>query len=140
MAEYIAIVSELADVPIRQDLAITGSVNQLGEAQVIGGVHHKIEGFFGACLSLGHLTGTQGVVMPQQNEANVVLRDEVRDAVAASSFHLYSVSRVEEAIELFTGIPAGGMDGGGEYPRESVYGRVMARLSRFDTMLTARHI
>ena len=60
--------------------------------------------------------------------------------MAANSFHLYSVARVEEAIELFTGMPAGGMDGGGEYPRESVYGRVMARLTRFDTMLTARHI
>ena len=123
MAEYIAIVSELADVPIRQDLAITGSINQLGEAQVIGGVHHKIEGFFAACQSLGPLTGTQGVVMPQQNEANLVLRDEVRDAVAARSFHLYSVARVEEAIELFTGMPAGDMDPAGDYPRESVYGR-----------------
>ena len=140
MAEYIAIVSELADVPIRQDLAITGSVNQLGEAQVIGGVHHKIEGFFAACLSLGPLTGTQGVVLPRQNEANLVLRDQVRDAVAAGSFHLYSVARVEEAIELFTGLPAGEMGMTGDYPPDSVYGRVMARLARFDSMLTARHI
>lgn len=140
MAEYIAIVSELADVPIRQDLAITGSVNQLGEAQVIGGAHHKIEGFFAACHSLGPLTGSQGVVLPLQNEANLVLRDEVRDAVAAGSFHLYSVVRVEEAIELFTGMQAGTMSESGEYPAASVYGRVMARLTRFDTMLTARHI
>ncbi len=140
MAEYIAIVSELADVPIRQDLAITGSVNQLGEAQVIGGAHHKIEGFFAACQSLGPLTGSQGVVLPLQNEANLVLRDEVRDAVAAGSFHLYSVVRVEEAIELFTGMPAGTMSESGDYPPASVYGRVMTRLTRFDTMLTARHI
>ena len=140
MAEYIAIVSELADVPIRQDLAITGSINQLGEAQVIGGVHHKIEGFFSACQSLGGLSGTQGVVLPRQNEANLVLRDEVRDAVAAGRFHLYSVVRAEEAIELFTGMPAGEMDTSGAYPKDSVYGRVMARLTRFDTMLTARHV
>ena len=103
-------------------------------------LHHKIEGFFAACLSLGPLTGTQGVVLPLQNEANLVLRDEVRDAVAAGSFHLYSVVRVEEAIELFTGLPAGTMSGSGDYPLRSVYGRVMARLTRFDTMLTARHI
>jgi predicted ATP-dependent protease len=140
MAEYIAIVSELADVPIRQDLAITGSINQLGEAQVIGGVHHKIEGFFASCQSLGGLSGTQGVILPRQNEANLVLRDEVRDAIAAGRFHLYSVVRAEEAIELFTGMPVGEMDPSGAYPKESVYGRVMARLSRFDTMLTARHI
>jgi predicted ATP-dependent protease len=140
MAEYIAIVSELADVPIRQDLAITGSINQLGEAQVIGGLHHKIEGFFSACLSLGGLTGTQGVVLPLRNEPNLVLRDEVRDAVAEGRFHLYSVSRAEEAIELFTGCPAGAMDAAGNYPADSVYGRVMARLTRFDTTLTARHI
>jgi predicted ATP-dependent protease len=140
MAEYIAIVSELADVPIRQDLAITGSINQLGEAQVIGGVHHKIEGFFAACRSLGELSGTQGVILPLQNEVNLVLRDEVRDAVAAGRFHLYSVARAEDAIALFTGLPVGQMDESGNYPSESVYGRVMATLTRFDRMLTARHI
>ncbi len=140
LAEYIAIVSELADVPLRQDLAITGSINQLGEAQVIGGVHHKVEGFFAACLSLGGLTGNQGVILPAQNAANLVLRDEVRDAVAARQFRLYTVSRAEEAIELFTGMSVGENDGSGHYPADSVYGRVMATLSRFDTMLSARHI
>ncbi len=116
MAEYIAIVSELADVPIRQDLAITGSVNQLGEAQVIGGIHHKIEGFFAACQSLGELTGTQGVILPVQNEVNLVLRDEVHDAIAGGRFHLYSVARVEDAIALFSGLPVGEKDGAGNYP------------------------
>jgi predicted ATP-dependent protease len=140
MAEYIAIVSELADVPIRQDLAITGSINQLGEAQVIGGVHHKIEGFFAACCSLGGLSGTQGVVLPLQNEANLVLRDEVRDAVAEKRFHLYSVSRVEEAIELFTGLPVGEIAATGQYPTGTVYGRVTTTLERFDSMLSVRHI
>jgi predicted ATP-dependent protease len=140
MAEYIAIVSELADVPLRQDLAITGSINQLGEAQVIGGVHHKIEGFFAACHSLGGLSGTQGVILPSQNEANLVLRDEVRDAVAAGRFHLYSVVRAEEAIGLLTGMPVGSIDAAGNYPANSIYGRVMATLERFDSMLSARHI
>jgi predicted ATP-dependent protease len=140
MAEYIAIVSELADVPIRQDLAITGSINQLGEAQVIGGVHYKIEGFFRACMSRGGLTGTQGVILPQQNEVNLVLRDEVRDAVAAGQFNLYSVARVEDAIELFTGMQVGRRDADGNFPADSVYGRVMATLTRFDATLTSRHI
>jgi predicted ATP-dependent protease len=140
MAEYIAIVSELADVPIRQDLSITGSINQLGEAQVIGGVHHKVEGFFRACLSLGGLTGTQGVILPQQNEPNLVLRDEVREAIAGGRFHLYSVTRVDEAIALFTGMEVGRMDGNGDFPPGSVYGRVMATLTRFDATLATRHI
>ncbi len=79
-------------------------------------------------------------MLPLQNEANLVLRDEVRDAVAAGSFHLYSVARVEEAIELFTGMPAGDDGRCRRLSADSVYGRVMARLTRFDTMLTARHI
>ena len=140
LAEYIAIVSELADVPIRQDLAITGSVNQHGEAQVIGGVHHKVEGYFRACRSCGELTGTQGVILPMQNEVNLVLRDEVMDAVDAGQFHLYSVARVEDALELFTGVPAGIQDDNGDYPPESVYGRVMTTLERFDRTLAERHI
>jgi predicted ATP-dependent protease len=140
MAEYIAIISELADVPIRQDLAITGSINQLGESQVIGGVHHKVEGFFRACNSAGGLSGSQGVVIPAQNEDHVVVRDQVRDAVAQRRFHLYSVRTVEEAIALFTGMEVGEQGGSGEYPGDSVYGRVMATLVRFDEVLAARGI
>jgi predicted ATP-dependent protease len=140
LAEYIAIVSELADVPIRQDLAITGSVNQLGEAQVIGGLHHKVEGYFRTCSSCGALTGTQGVVIPRPNAVNLVLRDEVRDAVAAGQFHIYTVERVEDAIELLTGVPAGVLDATGEYPPDSVYGRVVTTLERFDRTLAERGI
>jgi len=140
MAEYVAIVSELAGVPIRQDLAITGSINQLGEAQVIGGVHHKVEGFFRACLSTGGLSGTQGVILPEANAVNLVLRDEVRDAVAADRFHVYTVTQVEEAIELFTGMPVGALDDDGFYPPDTVYGRLMETLSRFDVTLSERHI
>jgi predicted ATP-dependent protease len=140
MAEYIAIVSELAEVPIRQDLAITGSINQLGDAQVIGGVHHKVEGFFRACLSTGGLTGTQGVVLPTPNAVNLVLRDDVAEAVAAGRFHLYTVDRVEEAIQLFAGMPAGELDVDGDYLADTVYGRVQAKLGRFDATLTERGI
>jgi predicted ATP-dependent protease len=140
MAEYIAIVSELADVPLRQDLAITGSINQLGDAQVIGGVHHKVEGFFRACLSTGGHSGTQGVILPTANAVNLVLRDEVSDAVGAGQFHLYTVDRVEEAIALFTGMAAGEMDARGTYPDDTVYGRVQAKLARFDATLRERGI
>jgi predicted ATP-dependent protease len=138
MAEFVAIISELADLPVRQDLAITGSINQLGEAQVIGGVHHKVEGFYRACLSCGALTGTQGVIIPSHNEVNLIVRDELRDALADGRFHVYSVARVEEAIELFMGYPAGQPDSGGEYPADSVYGRVMERLRGFDEALAER--
>ena len=138
MAEYVAIISELADLPLRQDLAITGSINQLGEAQVIGGVHHKVEGFYRACLSCGTLTGTQGVVIPRHNEVNLIVRDEVRDALAEGRFHVYSVARVEEAIELFIGRPAGQPDEAGEYPADSVYARVVERLTGFDEALAER--
>jgi predicted ATP-dependent protease len=140
MAEFIAIISELADVPIRQDIAITGSINQLGDAQVIGGVHHKVEGFYAACLCTGGLTGRQGVVLPAANAINLVLRDEVRDAVAAGQFHLYTVNCVEDAIELFTGLPVGGLSDGGAYPADSVYGRVMTTLAGFDQRLSERGI
>ena len=140
MAEFIAIISELGDVPIRQDLAITGSINQLGDAQVIGGVHHKVEGFFRACQSRGPLTGTQGVVLPEGNAANLIVRDEVRDAVAAGQFHLYTVTRAEEAIEILTGLPAGERGPLGGYPAGSVYARVEETLVRFDAVLKARGI
>jgi predicted ATP-dependent protease len=138
MAEYVAIISELADLPLRQDLAITGSINQLGESQVIGGVHHKVEGFYRACMSCGTLTGTQGVVIPAHNEVNLIVRDEVRDALAEGRFHVYSVARVEEAIELFMDRPAGQPDDAGEYPADSVYARVVERLTGFDEALAER--
>ncbi|MFT5394793.1 MAG: putative ATP-dependent protease [Gammaproteobacteria bacterium] len=135
LAEYIAIVSDLADLPIRQDLAITGSVNQLGEAQVIGGVHHKIEGFFRVCQELGPLTGGQGVVLPAGNEQHLVLRDDVTAAIGAGLFNLYSVESVDDAVELFTGLPVGNP---AEPSEETVYGRVVKSLNAFDAILAAR--
>jgi predicted ATP-dependent protease len=137
LAELSAILSSLADLPVRQDLAITGSVNQLGQAQVIGGLHHKIEGFFRTCAERG-LTGEQGVIFPRANERNLVLRDDVAEAVAAGRFHLWSVSTIEEAVELFTGAKCGKPSKAGRYPEDSLYGRVQRTLEAFDDELDGR--
>jgi len=137
LAEYIAIVSDLADLPIRQDLAITGSVNQLGEAQVIGGVHHKIEGFFRVCQEVGELTGHQGVLLPAANEQHLVLRDDVTRAIADGRFHLYAVAHVDDAVELFTGMPVGSA---AEARDDTVYGRVVQTLEQFDAILAERRL
>ena len=135
LAELIAILSELSGLPVRQDLAITGSVNQRGESQAVGGVHHKIEGFFRTCRDQGGLSGTQGVVIPKANEKNLVLRDEVASAIGKKQFHVWSVETIEEALELFLGTKAGTANPAGEYPPESIYGRVAGELERFDTVL-----
>jgi predicted ATP-dependent protease len=137
MAELLAILSSLAGVALRQDLGITGSVNQQGETQAIGGANHKIEGFFRTCSERG-LTGTQGVLIPAANEVNLALRPEIADAIGAGQFHVWSVATVDEAIELFTGMPAGAPDEAGNFPADTVYGRVMAQLARFDRALTER--
>jgi predicted ATP-dependent protease len=139
MAELIAVLSELAQLPIRQDLAITGSVNQAGLAQAIGGAYTKIEGFFRVCAALpGGLTGTQGVILPESNRAHVMLNDELADAVAAGKFHLWSVATVQEAVELLLGRPAGVADAAGLYPPDTIFGRAAARLAEFDRLLAAR--
>lgn len=138
LAELLAIMSDLSGVPLRQDLAITGSVNQRGDAQAIGGAHHKIEGFFRACLSQGDLTGNQGVIIPQSNERNLVLRDDVVAAVADGKFHIYSVATIDEAVELFTGMTPGMADKNGLFPDDTVYGKVAAQLDAFDKALTER--
>lgn len=137
MAETCAIVSALSGLPVRQDIAITGSMDQAGSAQVIGGANFKIEGFFRACKDRG-LTGRQGVIVPQANERNLTLRDEVVDAVRAGQFHIWSVTTVDEAIALFTGVPTGAADAEGNYPADTVYARVLARLANFDRILTER--
>ena len=138
LAELIAILSDLSGLPVRQDLAITGSANQRGESQAVGGVHHKVEGFFRSCSDRAPLSGTQGVVIPHANEAGLVLRDEVVDAVAAERFHIFSVETIDEALELLLGRPAGEADENGDYPPDTVYGLVAAELDRFDAMLRGR--
>jgi predicted ATP-dependent protease len=141
LAELVAVLSDLAQLPIRQDLAITGSVSQIGRAQAIGGARWKIEGFFRVCQSAaGGLTGTQGVIVPETNRVNLVLRDEVAAAIAAGRFHVWSAATVEDALELLLGAPAGTADAAGRYPPDSVFGRVAARLAGFDRILTARRI
>jgi predicted ATP-dependent protease len=139
MAELLAVLSDLAEVPLRQDLAITGSVNQRGDAQTVGGVYHKVEGFYRTCESADDgLTGTQGVVVPRTNRINLVLDDAVTRAIAEDRFHIYAVDRVEDAVELFTGMQAGTPDVDGTYPEGTLFARVQQRLQTFDTALTER--
>jgi len=134
LAELCALLSSLAATPIRQSLAVTGSVNQLGEVQAIGAVNEKIEGFFDVCAARG-LTGEQGVVIPAANVEHLMLRDDVIAACAAGRFGVYPVRTVDEAIELLTGIPAGAPDAVGALPPETVNARVARRLQE----LAERH-
>ncbi len=126
-SELFSVLSALADVPIDQSVAVTGSVNQLGEMQAIGGVCAKIEGFFDLCNARA-LTGTQGVLMPRPNLPHLVLREDVARAIAEGTFHLYSVDSVTQGIEILTGLPAGERDSAGRFPASSVFGRVERRL------------
>jgi predicted ATP-dependent protease len=126
-AELVAIISALAEVPVRQNLAITGSINQKGEIQPIGGVNEKIEGFFSVCKAKG-LAGDQGVVIPQQNVKNLMLKKEVVEAVKAGRFGIYAVRTVNEAIDVLTGMPAGERKEDGTWPEGTVNFLVDARL------------
>ncbi len=126
-SELFAVLSALADVGIDQGIAVTGSVNQLGEMQAIGGVCAKIEGFFDLCAARG-LSGAQGVLLPRTNLPHLVLRDDVAEAVAAGKFHLYAVQNISQGIEILTGLPAGTRDASGRFPAASVFGRVERRI------------
>ncbi len=128
--ELYAIISSLAETPIRQGIAVTGSVNQKGKIQAIGGVNQKIEGFFDVCQSKG-LSGRQGVLIPKANVKNLMLKKEVVDAVKKRKFHIYQVATIEEGIEILTGITAGVSDDEGNYPPKTVFGRVQAKLKRY---------
>jgi len=128
LAELVALVSSLSGVPVRQDLAITGSFNQFGEVQPIGGVNEKIEGFYATCELKGGLTGSQGVLIPQTNVQNLMLDGEVVKACRGGQFSVYPVARVEEAITLLLGKPAGKADAKGRYPKQSVFGIIQQRL------------
>ncbi|MGZ5580712.1 MAG: Lon protease family protein [Methylobacter sp.] len=130
LAELCVILSSIAQVPLRQDFAITGSVNQLGNVQPIGGVNEKIEGFFDICVKKG-LTGKQGVIIPASNVKHLMLRWDVVHAAQAGQFAIYAVTTVEEALELLTGIDAGTVDKQGSYPAESFNGRVENQLLQF---------
>ncbi len=128
LAELVVLLSALAEAPIRQSLAVTGSVNQQGQVQAVGAVNEKIEGFFDVCAAAG-LTGTQGVLIPESNVRHLMLRHDVVEAVSAGRFQIHAVGNVDEAVALMTGVPAGEMDASGRYPSGSINARVDARLA-----------
>jgi lon-related putative ATP-dependent protease len=130
LAELVALLSSLSGVPVRQDMAITGSFNQFGQVQPIGGVNEKVEGFFATCELKDGLTGTQGVIIPHTNVQNLMLDMEVVKACRAGEFSVYPVATVEEAITLLLGKPAGKADAKGRYPKQSVFGIIQQRLEK----------
>lgn len=129
-AELYALLSAIGEIPLRQDIAVTGSVNQHGMVQAIGGVNEKIEGFFDICKARG-LTETQGVVIPAANLRNLMLREDVVDACSKSEFFIYAVSTIDDGMALLTGLPAGVRDADGVFVRGSVNARVEDRLHMF---------
>lgn len=129
LAELCALVSALADVPVRQSLAVTGSIDQAGAVQAIGGVNEKIEGFFDVCRARG-LTGEQGVLIPAANIRHLMLREDVVDAAARGLFHVHAVDHVDGAIEVLTGRPAGVPDSTGRLPQGCINQLVTARLAQ----------
>jgi predicted ATP-dependent protease len=128
LAELCALLSNLADVPLKQSLAVTGSVNQFGQVQAIGAVNEKIEGFFDICAARG-LNGEQGVLIPAANTCHLMLRRDVVAAAEAGQFSIYAVQNVDQAMALLTGLPAGEADKGGVYPEGSSNCKVAARLT-----------
>ncbi|MES9948726.1 MAG: ATP-binding protein [Candidatus Thiodiazotropha sp.] len=129
-AELYALLSALSGLPIKQQFAVTGSVNQMGEVQAIGGVNEKIEGFFDICRTRG-LSGDQGVLIPTANVKHLMLREDVVQAVKAGEFTVYPIENIDQGIALLTGASAGTRDENGEFPEDSVNGRVEATLIRF---------
>jgi predicted ATP-dependent protease len=126
-AELYAILSALSETPIKQSIAVTGSINQTGEVQAIGGVNHKIEGFFRVCEAKG-LTGDQGVIIPTANTSNLMLHEDVVEAVSQGKFHIYAVSNVDEGIEVLTGQTAGERRKNGSFPQGTLNRAVDRRL------------
>ena len=128
-AEIYALISALSGISIRQEFAVTGSVNQQGDVQPIGGVNQKIEGFYDVCKLKG-LTGTQGVIIPAENTDDLMLRDEVIEAVAKGLFHIYPVATIEQGIEILTGVRAGKRSAGGKFEPDTVLAKADAHLSQ----------
>ncbi|MGD8121392.1 Lon protease family protein [Vibrio sp. TRT 2004] len=128
MAEFCAVVSAFSKQPNRQDIAITGSMNQFGESQPIGGVNEKIEGFFDVCTIKGR-SNQQGVIIPRSNMHNLMLRPDIVKAVERGEFHIWAIDHVTEAIELFTGKPAGEPSDEGSYPIDTIFGIAQAKIN-----------
>ncbi len=129
-AELYALLSSLSEIPIKQNLAVTGSVNQFGEVQAIGGVNEKIEGYFDVCRRIDP-EGSHGVLIPESNVRHLMLKNEVRDAMKAGTFNIYPVKSIDEGISILTGTQAGEADDTGNYPDGSVNAKVVARLHHF---------
>ena len=128
--ECYAILSSLSGIPINQSIAVTGSVNQKGFIQPIGGVNEKIEGFYNICKMRG-LNGNHGVMIPIQNVQNLHLSDEVINAVKNKKFHIYAVSTIDEGIEILTGVPAGKQNKNGEFPAGTINYLAQEKLKRY---------
>jgi lon-related putative ATP-dependent protease len=136
-AELYAIISSLAGVPLDQGIAVTGSVNQKGEIQPVGGVTQKVEGHFAACRIFG-LTGKQGVIIPVQNVTNLMLNREVRQAVAEGLFHIYAISHVNEGLEILTGMKAGELVSEGSFEKDCVHYKVQEKIKEHYRFLKDR--
>ncbi|MBU1642553.1 ATP-dependent protease, partial [bacterium] len=134
--ELYALLSSLSGVPIKQNIAVTGSVNQFGEIQPIGGVNEKIEGFFDVCMRRG-ADASYAVIIPQSNVNHLMLKAEVLEAVKRGKFSIYAVSTIDEGLSILTGVEAGKADGKGNYPAASVNAKVVARLKELSE--TARN-
>jgi lon-related putative ATP-dependent protease len=134
LAELLVLISALSGVPLRQNIAVTGSINQHGDVQPIGGVNEKVEGFYRVCRGRG-LTGTQGVLLPAANRRHLMLSEDVIESVRAGEFHVWSAERVEQAIELLTGMPAGELQADGTYAAGTVHECVLRRLDDFAAVL-----
>src|SRR5690554_164079 len=130
VAELCALLSSIAKIPLKQSIAITGSMNQFGEVQAIGGVNEKIEGFYDVCCLLG-LTGNQGVIIPRSNMQHLMLKPEVRQSVENRLFHLYAIDEIADAITLLTDCDVGVADEQGHYPENSFNAAVAARLANW---------
>lgn len=133
LAEACALISAVTQLPVDQSLAVTGSLNQHGEVQSIGGVNEKIEGFFRLCQARG-LTGQQGVMVPRTNQLNLMLDDDVLAAVAAGQFHIYAVEHIDQALEILLNKTAGKLNADGSYPADSIHGMAQARLQALSAL------
>ncbi|MFC0819556.1 Lon protease family protein [Moraxella marmotae] len=138
LAEACALLSALANIPIAQNLAITGSMNQLGQAQAVGGVNAKIAGFFDACREKG-LDGSQGVILPRANIDHLMLRDDIVQAVAAGQFHIYAIEHIAEALALLSGMAIDDKNKHGEYKRHTLFGKIIKRLESWEGVGEHKH-
>ncbi|MEW6716420.1 MAG: ATP-binding protein [Chloroflexota bacterium] len=137
LAELLALLSAISEIPLRQDCAVTGSVNQLGQIQTVGGINEKIEGFFTTCKLKG-FTGNQGVIIPEGNVRNLMLKDEVIRAVKEGKFHVWAISTIDQGIRLMTGYEAGELQEDGTYPEDSFNYLVSKRLAEFTETVQAK--